>query len=57
MPIMPVFNKEEWEIQWLHDNPEIVIPDLVIEEKDNDWYMNPEEEEALIAAYFQQKGE
>ncbi len=56
-PQMPVFNKDEWEVQWHLDNPEIVIPEPIIEDKDNDWYMNREEEDLLIQQYFQHRGE
>jgi len=53
--VLPVFNHAEWLAQWKNDNPEVVIPEAVVEENDKDWYMNAEEEEAIIAVYFQQK--
>ena len=56
-PQMPEFNKEEYELKWLEENPEIEIPEPVHEDKDNDWYLNDEEEDALIATYFQAKGD
>ncbi len=56
-PVLPVFHKEDFLFKWLEDNPEIEIPDPIIDDKDNDWYMNEDEEEALINAYFQSKGE
>jgi hypothetical protein len=49
---MPIFNVEEFLVKWNEDNPEILIPDEVIDDIDNDWQMNEEEEEALIASYF-----
>ena len=49
------FNQADWQTQWVHDNPEVVIPEPVPEEKDNDWYMTKEDEELIIAAYFQAK--
>jgi HrpA-like RNA helicase len=51
-PVMPVFNKEEYLQKWLEDNPVIEIPPPVVDDKDSDWYMTEEEEEALINAYF-----
>ena len=54
---MPVFNKDDWEVQWHQDNPEIVIPEPIVEDKDNDWYMNREDEDLLIQQYFQHRGE
>lgn len=56
-PVMPEFNREEFLVKWLEDNPPIEIPESIIDDKDNDWYMNDEEEEALISAYFQAKNE
>ena len=38
--VIPVFNQADWKAQWLNENPVIVIPEQVIEDKDNDWYMN-----------------
>jgi hypothetical protein len=52
IPQLPVFNEVDWEAQWLHDNPEINIPEPVLEEKDNDWYMTQEEEDQHISQYF-----
>lgn len=49
------FNQADWLTQWVHDNPEVVIPEPVPEEKDNDWYMTKEEEDYFIALYFQAK--
>ena len=54
---MPEFNKHEYLVKWLEENPEIVIPPVVIDDKDHDWYMNVEEEEQLIAQYYAMKGE
>ncbi len=56
-PVMPVFNREEYLHKWLEDNPVIEIPPMVIDDKDNDWYLNPEDEEAVIHAYYAAKGE
>lgn len=53
--MLPVFNEAEWYTQWLHDNPEIIIPEQVVDEKDNDWYMTLEEEEYYISQYLQAK--
>ena len=54
-PVMPVFNKEEHLTKWDEENPEIVIPPEVIDDKDNDWVLSEEDEEALIAQYFQSR--
>jgi len=36
---MPVFNLQEVEEKFDSENPEIQIPDPVVEEKDNDWVL------------------
>ena len=33
---MPIFNIEEFLVKWIEDNPEIIIPDEVIDDKDDD---------------------
>eukprot|EP00347_Sterkiella_histriomuscorum_P002901 403366357 len=51
-PVLPVFNEADWQVQWLNDNPEVQIPEQVVEDKDIDWYMTIEEEDQLISQYF-----
>ncbi|CDW73780.1 UNKNOWN [Stylonychia lemnae] len=54
-PAMPVFNLDDFLEKWVEDNPEPVLPEDVLQDVDNDWVLQPEEEEALITAYFAQK--
>jgi hypothetical protein len=48
-PEMPIFNIEDFLVKWNEDNPEIIIPNEVIDDLDNDWILSEEEEEHLIA--------
>lgn len=52
VPVMPVFNKEEFTAKWLTDNPPIEIPEPVVDDIDNDWVLPPSEVEYLINSYF-----
>ena len=47
-PIRPVFNEQEHLENWVAENPEIIIPDEVVDDIDNDWELNEEEEETMI---------
>ena len=49
---MPVFDVEEHLKKWEEDNAPVVIPDPIVDDKDNDWYMTEEEEEQLIQQYL-----
>ena len=57
LPKMPVFDEEEFMEKWLNENPEVEIPIEMALEKDNDWVLGEEEEEALIQGYFSAKEE
>ena len=52
---MPEFNREEFLIKWDEDNPQIVIPEEIYDDYDNDWILTEEEEEQLIQQYFASK--
>jgi len=54
---MPVFNLQEVEEKFDSENPEIQIPDPVVEEKDNDWVLQEFELEQLIQGYLEKKGQ
>ena len=54
---MPEFNLDDFLEKWVEDNPEPILPEEVVPDVDNDWILQPEEEEALIASYFAQKQE
>jgi hypothetical protein len=52
---MPVFNEKEYADKFDEDNPEIVIPPVVIDEVHNDWVLTEEEEAKLIDDYWMGK--
>ena len=54
-PVMPEFNKEEFLQKWEEENPPVIVPEPIEDDKDHDWYMTEEEEEQLIQQYFQSK--
>ena len=54
-PIMPEFNKHEYMQKWIEDNPIIEIPPHIVNDKDYDWVLSEEDEEALINQYFASK--
>ena len=48
---MPEFDKAEAEEKFDEENPEIMIPDEVIDDTDNDWQLEDDEKEALITQF------
>jgi len=56
-PTMPEFNQLEMEEKFDDEFNEIVIPDEVVDEIDNDWVMESEEWDTLITNYNNAKGE
>jgi len=54
---MPEFNAKECEDKFDGENPEIVIPDEVVNEQDNDWVLSEYEQEQLIQQYLEKKGQ
>lgn len=40
VPVMPVFESKECEEKFDTENPEIVIPDEIVNEEDNDWVLS-----------------
>jgi len=48
-PQKPIFEEQEHFDKFDEENPPIEIPEEIPVEVDNDWPMNEEEEEALIA--------
>lgn len=55
-PVLPVHNVKECEEKFDLDNPDIVIPEPVVPEKDNDWILSEEQAEQQIASYLEKKG-
>lgn len=51
-PTLPEFVAEEYLEKFDEDNPEIYIPDEVVDDIDNDWPMTEDEEAELIAQYW-----
>jgi len=49
---LPEFVAEEYLEKFDEDNPEIYIPDEVVDDIDNDWPMTEDEEAELIAQYW-----
>lgn len=56
-PVMPEFNQAEMEEKFDDEFNEIVIPEEVIDEIDNDWDLPEEEWDTLIGNYNQTKGD
>ena len=52
VPVMPVFNKQEFLNKWLAENPPIEIPQPVVDDEDNDWILSQSEVEYHINTYF-----
>lgn len=42
-------------LKWIEDNPVIEIPPPIVDDKDYDWFLTEEDEEALINQYFAAK--
>lgn len=51
-PVMPVFNKQEFTAKWLSDNPQIEIPEPIVDDVDNDWILSQSETDYHINSYF-----
>ena len=47
-PVVPVFNKDEFLKKWLEENPVIEIPSETDGEKDTDWVLSEEDEQAIL---------
>jgi hypothetical protein len=56
-PVMPEFNLQEYIDHWEEENPKIAVLDLEEADKDMDWDLTEEDEEALIDGYFKSKAE
>jgi len=56
-PTQPVFNSQETEEKFDSENPEIQIPEPVVNEEDNDWVLSEFELEQLIMQYLEKKGQ
>lgn len=54
---MPEFNQQEMEEKFDDEFNEIIIPDEVVDEIDNDWVMEQEEWDTLITNYNNAKGD
>ena len=52
---MPEFNEQDAVEKFDEENPEVEIPDEIIDDINNDWVLTEEENEALIAKYFADK--
>jgi len=52
---MPEFDEAEAGEKFDEENPEVEIPDEIIDDINNDWMLEPDEREALIAKYFTAK--
>jgi len=52
-----VFNSQETEEKFDSENPEIQIPEPVVNEEDNDWVLSEFELEQLIMQYLEKKGQ
>ena len=49
---MPEFDEAEQAEKFDDENPEVEIPDEIIDDIDNDWVLTEEENEALISKYL-----
>ena len=54
-PTLPEFNESEAAERFDDENPEVEIPDEIVDDINNDWVLTEEENEALIAKYFADK--
>ena len=54
-PTLPEFNEAEAGERFDEENPEVEIPDEIVDDINNDWVLTEEESEALIAKYFADK--
>lgn len=57
VPVMPEHNQAEWEEKFDAEHPDILIPEPVVCEMDNDWILSEQEVEAQIASYLEKKGQ
>lgn len=48
-PVLPVFDPKDTAEKFDEENPAIEIPAPVVDELDNDWVMDEEQTEAIIA--------
>merc|ERR1739844_88396 len=51
-PELPKFNEEEAAEKFDEENPEVLIPEEIVDDIDNDWALTEEENEALMAKYM-----
>lgn len=56
-PTLPVHNPVEFEEKFDAENAEVIIPDEVEPEIDNDWVLTEFEVDQLVATYFEKKGQ
>lgn len=56
-PVLPVFDPSETIQKFDEENPEIEIPNEIVDEIDNDWVLDEGETEAVIATYWSARGE
>lgn len=54
-PTLPEFDEAEAGEKFDEENPEVEIPDEIIDDINNDWVLDEAETEALIAKYFADK--
>ena len=54
-PTLPEFNETEACERFDEENPEVEIPDEIVDDVNNDWVLTEEENDALIAKYFADK--
>ena len=54
-PTMPEFDEAEAGEKFDEENPEVEIPEEIVDDINNDWVLEPDEREALIAKYFAAK--
>ena len=54
-PTLPEFDEAEAGEKFDEENPEVEIPDQIIDDINNDWVLDEAETEALIAKYFADK--
>ena len=56
-PTKPVFDEKFFLYGWDEEHPSIIIPNEVIDDKDNDWLISPEKRDDLIAEFAAAKAE
>lgn len=50
-PVMPEFDRADAEGRFDDENPEVIIPDEVVDHVDNDWLLDEDEKEQLVTQY------